>query len=55
VEEALVTGCIAVNRAEIVGKFNTGTERVKTEETVEARAYARYVTEIARHNNSQQN
>jgi hypothetical protein len=29
VEEAVVTVCVAVNRAEIVGKFNTGTERVK--------------------------
>jgi hypothetical protein len=29
VEEAVVTVCIAVSRAEIVGKFNTGTERVK--------------------------
>jgi hypothetical protein len=29
VEEALVTVCIAVNGAVIVGKFNTGTERVK--------------------------
>jgi hypothetical protein len=27
VEEAGVTVCIAVRRAEIVGKFNTGTER----------------------------
>jgi hypothetical protein len=29
VEEAVVTVCIAVSRAEIVGKFNTGTERAK--------------------------
>jgi hypothetical protein len=29
VEEAVVMVCIAVCRAEIVGKFNTGTERVK--------------------------
>jgi hypothetical protein len=29
VEEAVVTVYIAVSRAEIVGKFNTGTERVK--------------------------
>jgi hypothetical protein len=29
VEEAVVTICIAVSRAEIVGKFNTGRERVK--------------------------
>jgi hypothetical protein len=29
VEEAAVTVCIAVSTAEIVGKFNTGTERVK--------------------------
>jgi hypothetical protein len=29
VEEAVVTVCIAVSRAVIVGKFNTGTERVK--------------------------
>jgi hypothetical protein len=28
-QEAVVTVCIAVSRAEIVGKFNTGTERVK--------------------------
>jgi hypothetical protein len=27
VEEAVVTVCIAVSRAEIVGKFNTRTER----------------------------
>jgi hypothetical protein len=29
VEEAVVTVCIAVSRAVIVGKFNTGTERIK--------------------------
>jgi hypothetical protein len=29
VEEAVVTICIAVSRAEIVGKFNTITEIVK--------------------------
>jgi hypothetical protein len=29
VEEAVVTVCVAVSRAEILGKFNTGTERVK--------------------------
>jgi hypothetical protein len=29
VEEAVVTVGIGVSRAEIVGKFNTGTERVK--------------------------
>jgi hypothetical protein len=30
VEEAVVTVCVAVSRAEIVGKFNTGTERKRT-------------------------
>jgi hypothetical protein len=29
VEEAVVMVCIATNRAEIVGKFNTGRDRVK--------------------------
>jgi hypothetical protein len=29
VEEAVVTVCTAVSGLEIVGKFNTGTERVK--------------------------
>jgi hypothetical protein len=29
VEETAVTVCIAVSRAVIMGKFNTGTERVK--------------------------
>jgi hypothetical protein len=29
VEEAVVTVCIAVNRAESMGKINTGRERVK--------------------------
>jgi hypothetical protein len=29
VEEAVVTVCIAVGWAVILGKFNTGTERVK--------------------------
>jgi hypothetical protein len=39
-----------------VGKFNTGTEREKKrEETVDPRGYARYVTEVVRHNDKQYN
>jgi hypothetical protein len=53
VEKAVVTICIAVSRAEIVGTFNTGTKRVKTEETVYSRGYVMCVIEIERHNNSQ--
>lgn len=37
--------------AVIVGKFNTQTKRVKREESADARCYARYVTEIAKHDN----
>jgi hypothetical protein len=48
--EAFVTVCIAFSRAEVVGKFNTGGERV---ETVDGRGYARYITKIMRHNDSQ--
>jgi hypothetical protein len=51
VEETIVTVCVAVSRAVIVGKFNTRTERVRERERERerrqyARGYARYVTRM---------
>jgi hypothetical protein len=54
VEEAVLTVCIAVSRAEIVGKFNTETEREsKREKRQLTRGLILDVTEIAKHNDSQ--
>jgi hypothetical protein len=52
VEEAVETNCIAVAEQRSWENFTQNRES-KGEKRVDARGYARHVTEIARHNDTQ--